>query len=69
MENNKTLSWDEIEQAHKNMMEDLKDIETSLVNKNIPDDERETLTNQLFKIYENVKQFQEQKELYIKDKI
>ena len=31
MENNKTLSWDEIEQAHKNMMEDLKIFSVSLI--------------------------------------
>jgi len=56
------LTWEEIEKAYAETLKDLQSIEESLNTKNIPKDEKESLSYQLEKIYEMVKSFDEQKE-------
>ena len=56
------ITWEEIEKAYAETLKDLQSIEESLNTKNIPKDEKESLSYQLEKIYEMVKSFDEQKE-------
>lgn len=56
------LTWEEIEKAYKDTLQDLQSIEDSLKTKDIPEDEKATLSNQLESIYRIVKSFEEQKE-------
>lgn len=56
------LTWEEIEKAYTETLKDLQSIEESLNTKNIPKDEKESLSYQLESIYKMVKSFEEQKE-------